>query len=52
MTDIATGWTEYSALISKSEISVLRAFHDVQKGIPFPLLGLDTDNGSEFILFR
>ncbi|MBA3855379.1 MAG: transposase [Cyanobacteria bacterium PR.3.49] len=49
MTDIATGWTECKALICKSEISVLRAFHDVRATIPFPLLGLDTDNGSEFI---
>lgn len=49
MTDIATGWTECKALICKSEISVLRAFHDVRTAIPFPLLGLDTDNGSEFI---
>jgi hypothetical protein len=49
MTDIATGWTECAALICKSEISVLRAFHNVRKEIPFPLLGLDTDNGSEFI---
>lgn len=49
MTDIATGWTECSALICKSEISVLRALCSVQNELPFPLLGLDTDNGSEFI---
>ncbi len=49
MTDIATGWTECSALICKSEVSVLRAFADVREHLPFDLLGLDTDNGSEFI---
>lgn len=49
MTDIATGWTECSALICKSEVSVLEAFASVKKELPFPLLGLDTDNGSEFI---
>ncbi len=49
MTDIATGWTECSALLSKSEVSVLRAFTTVKATLPFPLLGLDTDNGSEFI---
>ncbi|MFA6209667.1 MAG: transposase family protein [Candidatus Obscuribacterales bacterium] len=49
MTDIATGRTECSALICKSEISVLRAFTDVRALLPFSLLGLDTDNGSEFI---
>ena len=49
MTDIATGWTECFALLSKSEVSVLRAFTTVKASLPFPLLGLDTDNGSEFI---
>lgn len=49
MTDIATGWTECCALLNKSEVSVMRAFASVKAGLPFPLLGLDTENGSEFI---
>lgn len=49
MTDIDTGWTECSALIGKSEAEVLRSFISVKAELPFPLLGLDTDNGSEFI---
>lgn len=49
MTDIASGWTECSSLLGKSEVSVLRAFTLVKAALPFPLLGLDTDNGSEFI---
>lgn len=49
MTDIATGWTECSALIYKSESSVLRSFALIQKMLPFQMQGIDTDNGSEFI---
>ncbi|MBX9723025.1 MAG: hypothetical protein K2X81_16610 [Candidatus Obscuribacterales bacterium] len=44
MTDIASGWTECSALLCKSEFSVLRAFELIKQLLPFPLLGLDTDN--------
>ena len=37
MTDIATGWTECTSLICKSEVSVLRAFKKCRMEIPFPL---------------
>lgn len=49
MTDIATGWTECLALIRRSEADVSAAIHAVRQRLPFPLLGLDTDNGGEFI---
>jgi hypothetical protein len=55
LTDIATGWTECLALIRRSEADVSAAIHTVRQRLPFPLLGLDTDNGGEFInydLFR
>ena len=55
LTDIATGWTECMALIRRSESDVSAAIHAVRQRLPFPLLGLDTDNGGEFInydLFR
>ena len=55
LTDIATGWTECLALIRRSEADVSAAIHAVRQRLPFPLLGLDTDNGGEFInydLFR
>jgi hypothetical protein len=49
MTDIATGWTECLALIRRSEADVSAGIHAVSERLPFPLLGLDTDNGGEFI---
>ena len=49
MTDIATGWTELAALMGKSENDVLQEMADIKELLPFPLLGVDTDNGGEFI---
>jgi hypothetical protein len=49
LTDIATGWTECLALLRRSESNVGAAIHAVRQHLPFPLLGLDTDNGGEFI---
>jgi hypothetical protein len=49
LTDIATGWTECLALIRRNEADVSAAIHAVRQLLPFPLLGLDTDNGGEFI---
>ena len=49
MTDIVTGWTELIALLNKREEGVLEAIKQVQMNLPFVLIGLDTDNGGEFI---
>lgn len=49
LTDIFSGWTESRALLGKGEIGVQEALDQIQAGLPFPLLGIDTDNGSEFI---
>ncbi len=49
VTDIATGWTENRSVQNKAEKWVLAALVDIQKMLPFPLLGVDSDNGSEFI---
>ena len=54
-TDIATGWTETRAVRNKAQIHVFAALKDIRGALPFPLLGIDSDNGSEFIndeLFR
>jgi hypothetical protein len=48
-TDIATGWTECLALARKSQEAVSQAIHELRQRLPFPLLGIDSDNGSEFI---
>jgi hypothetical protein len=48
-TDLATGWTECLALPNKTQFAVSQAIGKLQEDLPFPLLGLDSDNGSEFI---
>jgi hypothetical protein len=49
LTDIATGWTECFPLLTKSAEAVVFALQQAQACFPFPILGLDTDNGCEFI---
>lgn len=49
MTDIATGWTETRAVRSKAHVRVLAAVKSLVKAMPFPVLGIDSDNGREFI---
>ena len=49
LTDIASTWTEFFPLLNKGEVEVISALKVAQDVLPFPLLGLDTDNGSEFI---
>lgn len=47
--DIATTWTEKQACMGKSERSVIEAYEEMEKRFPFRILGIDSDNGSEFI---
>ena len=47
--DVATGWYEPVAVWGKGQARVGGAIYDVRKQLPMPLLGLDSDNGSEFI---
>ena len=47
--DIATGWTEQRAVWGKGETGVLEQIRDIEQSLPFPLLGFDSDNGSEFL---
>jgi len=48
-TDIATGWTDCRALLNKTQQAVSSAIEELRQQLPFALLGLDSDNGSEFI---
>jgi hypothetical protein len=41
-TDVASGWVELRPLLNKAQQWILQA-------LPFPLVGIDSDNGSEFI---
>jgi hypothetical protein len=49
MTDIASGWTECFALLRRSGQAVIEGIQQIREELPFPILGIDTDNGSEFI---
>jgi len=49
LTDIATGWVECLALPYRSGSAVIHALDKAQELIPFSILGIDTDNGTEFI---
>jgi len=55
ITDISTGWTETRSVRNKAQKWVFAAIKDATASFPFPILGIDSDNGSEFInweLFR
>ena len=49
LTDICTGWTETSALATKTQIEVCQGIDLSLRRLPFDALGIDSDNGSEFI---
>lgn len=49
MTDVATGFTINRSVKNKAAIGVTSAIDHARKKFPFPLLGIDSDNGSEFI---
>jgi hypothetical protein len=47
--DVASGWNCSTALKNKAQVWTLEGVQKIQAKLPFPLLGLDSDNGSEFI---
>jgi hypothetical protein len=49
VTDVCTGWTETKAVRNKAQVWVFEALKQIRKHLPFKLLGIDSDNGSEFI---
>ncbi len=49
VTDVASTWTETEAVINKAQVWVFDALKSIRTHLPFPLLGIDSDNGSEFI---
>jgi hypothetical protein len=49
LTDVATGWTECLPLLHRSREAVLAALQRARRLFPFAILGIDTDNGGEFI---
>jgi len=49
LTEIATGWWEGEAIMGKGQKNTLNAIKLMRQRTPFKWLGLDSDNGSEFI---
>ncbi|MEQ1593264.1 MAG: hypothetical protein ABL892_12880 [Thiobacillaceae bacterium] len=49
MTDLCTGWTECRATWNKGSTGVMAQIQAIQQALPFPVLGFDCDNGSEFL---
>ena len=49
VTGIATGWTENRSVPNRARKWVIAALEEISKILSFPLLGVDSDNGSEFI---
>ena len=47
--DYATTWVEVRAMWGRGQVGTLAALRDVEASLPFALLGLDSDNGGEFL---
>jgi transposase InsO family protein len=52
VTDIFSTWVESRAVMGKSQVGVLDAMKDIKHALPFSFLGIDSDNGSEFINYH
>ena len=51
-TDIHSTWVESRAVMGKGQTGVLLAMQEIEKALPFKLVGIDSDNGSEFINYH
>ncbi|MCJ7679348.1 MAG: transposase family protein [Candidatus Aminicenantes bacterium] len=49
LTDIFTGWVETSAVMGKGSVGITKSLKKISERLPFKVLGIDSDNGSEFI---
>jgi len=52
VTDIHSTWVESRAVMGKGQARVLDAMKAIEQALPFKLLGIDSDNGSEFINYH
>ena len=48
-TDLSTGWTERVPVMGRTQEPVVAAMQRICRQLPFPLLGIHPDNGSEFL---
>jgi hypothetical protein len=49
MTDLHSGWTENRAIFSKESFAVKEAIRNVEENLPFKIIGVSSDNGTEFL---
>lgn len=49
VTDVYSGWTESRAVLGHRQAGVVEALEEIAQALPFRLLGIDTNNGSEFL---
>ncbi len=49
LTDVVSAWTELKAVPTRAQCHVFAALTEVRRALPFQLLGVDSDNGGEFI---
>lgn len=50
--DYETTWVEVRATWGRAQSGTLKALQDIEENLPFPLLGLDSDNGGEFLNYH
>jgi hypothetical protein len=50
--DYATTWVEIRAMWGRGQAGTLAALRDMEESLPFELLGLDSDNGGEFLNYH
>jgi transposase InsO family protein len=49
LTDIFSGWVETEAVMGKGQRGIVQALGRISERLAFAVLGIDSDNGSEFI---
>ena len=52
LTDVATGWVCLEAVMGKPQSRVHKAITDAKERLPYTMLGIDSDNGTEFINYE
>jgi len=50
--DVSSGWTELRAIWNRSQHACFEGLESIHKSQPFKLLGVDSDNGGEFLNYH
>jgi hypothetical protein len=49
LTELSVGWSELRPVANKARVRVAAALEDIRRSLPFAIVALGTDTGSEFI---